>query len=276
MKETYLKFKFKDVDIKVCVTIYGDSGKQLLCLHGFGSSGKDFEDLEKYMPGYQIVAIDWIGFGDSSKPLREIDTYDEKYLTSFLELFIKKAVQKNILQKKFSILAVSMSGLMTGMVYDNIKKHLEKLIFLNPAGFDKDVSMKFSMVMANPLLKREAFIKLITKDVFWKEFLGLHDRDKVQLWSKVGSGEFEVYLRCINTSMSMTGSIKDTHIHHNYHEIKVPVLMIGSYRDTLITEQEYLRKASKYGWDVVIIHHYDHMIISEKPKEIAKAITDFL
>ena len=155
--ELFMPMRFKGKNVSVHITTYGkNSKKQILCLHGFGSDGRDsFDNVAKYLSkDYQLIAIDWIGFGKTTRLLRKMDNYNHRYMSSFLEKFITIAIAKKILKKRFSIFAVSMSGLMTGMLYKRIEKYLESIIFLNPAGFDKEISAKFSVVMANPLLNQ--------------------------------------------------------------------------------------------------------------------------
>lgn len=265
-------------NILVHITTYGHGKKQLLCLHGFASSG--METFKRIIPHisreYQVVLVDWIGFGKTTKLLEEKDTYNHTYLTEWLTQFITSARKKKILKKRFSIAAVSMSGLMTGLAYHEIKEFVEKIVFVNPAGFDHRISMKYSMVFANPLLKRERFLKIISRPLFWKRVLGLNDRHKKKLESIMHSGELEVYSRCARNSMNARGKINKTHICTTYQDISCPVLLVCSTRDTMIIDQEYVRVAEKFGWSIVRVRNDDHVLIARKPRSVAKAIKEFL
>lgn len=278
MKDFFMSMDFMGKAIDVHVITLGHGKKQILCLHGFLATGmetfgKILSFLEK---DYTLVLIDWIGFGHTTRFLSPSDTYDSTYLSTWLESFINTALKKKILKDTFSIFAVSMSGLMTGMVYDKVKDHVEKIIFVNPAGFDRKVSMKFAMVIASPFFTKKTFLKIITKSIFWEKMLGLKDVHRKKLFSIMDSGELEVYSRAAQHSMTRSGNARPTHIFKGYGDIKIPVMLICSTKDTLIINQEYVQQAKKYGWKIKMIKNNDHVLIARKPSQVANAVKEFL
>jgi pimeloyl-ACP methyl ester carboxylesterase len=63
-------------------------GPPLLFLHGLGGSWKDWAgNLESFRPSYQVMALDFPGFGDSDKP--EVD-YSIDWLTGMVEKFLQE------------------------------------------------------------------------------------------------------------------------------------------------------------------------------------------
>jgi len=271
--------KFKGLNIKIHVLIYGplNAEKQILCLHGFASSGYvGYHNVAKHMKNYNLVAIDWIGYGKSSKPLRVKDTYDSVYMTSFLLQFIELAVKKKILRKKFSIIATSMSGIAVGTSYEDLEKHLEKIILVNPAGFDRRINIKFSLLLVNPLIRRDKFRKRISSRIMKGELFGWKEDQKRRIATLLDSDEFKVYLRTVKAAVRPRGRIKNTHRCMNPDRIKVPVMLIASYRDTLFKRQRYLRIAKRHKWKIVRIKYHDHTLLIYKPKEIARAAKKFL
>jgi len=278
-KELFLPMKFKGASIKVHVLIYGrkDAEKQVLCLHGFASSGKvGYENIAKHMKNYNLVAIDWIGYGKSSKPLRKQDTYDDNYMICFLMKFIETAVKKKILRKKFNVIATSMSGIAIGTAYHQLEKHLEKIVLVNPAGFDRRINMKFSLLLVNPLIRREQFRKRISKRVLHGELFGWKQDQKKRLAKLLCSDEFSVYLRTVKAAIRPRGRIKNKYRCINPERIKVPVLMIASLKDTLIRRQRYIRVAKKCKWKIVRVNYNDHALLIYRPKEVAEAAKKFL
>jgi len=278
-KELFLPMKFKGLDIKVHVLIYGPATakKQVLCLHGFASSGNvGFHNVAKYMKDYNLVAIDWIGYGQTSKPLRKVDTYDTAYMTSFLLQFIEEAIKKKILREKFNILATSMSGIAVSVGYHGLEKYLEKLVLVNPAGFDRRINMKFSLLLVNPLVRMDKFRKMISNNVLHGELFGWKEDQKKRLASLIDSDEFKVYLRSVKAAVRPRGRVRDVCRCSDPKCIKIPVLMIASYKDTLFRKQKYLKVAEKYGWKIKCINYNEHALLIYRPKEVAEEAKKFL
>ena len=278
-KELFLPMKFKDADIKVHVISYGscDAKKQVLCLHGFASSGKvGYENVAKHMTGYNLVAIDWIGYGLSSKPLRKIDSYDEEYMVSFLKLFIEKAIKKKILRERFSILATSMSGIAVALGHEWLEKYADTIVLVNPAGFDRRINIKFSLLLVNPLIRRDKFRKRISSRIMKGELFGWKEDQKKRLAKLLDSDEFKVYLRTVKSAIRPRGRIRNTHRCRNPEKIKVPVMLITSKKDSLFKWQRYIRVAKTQKWKIVRVNYNDHALLIYKPKEIAEATKKFI
>jgi len=271
--------KFKGADVKVHVLIYGskDAKKQLLCLHGFASSGfVGFHNIAKHMKNYNLVAIDWIGYGMSSKPLRKQDTYDKDYMLTFLKQFILAAIKKKILRDKFSILATSMSGIAVGLGHEWLENYTEKIVLVNPAGFDRRINIKFSLLLVNPLIRRERFRKRISKRIMKGELFGWKEDQKKRLATLLDSDEFKVYLRTVKSAIRPRGRIRNTHRCRNPEHIKTSILMVVSSKDTLFRRQRYIRIAKRNKWKIVRIKYDDHALLIYKPKEVAEATKKFL
>jgi pimeloyl-ACP methyl ester carboxylesterase len=278
-KELFLPMKFKDTNIKVHVLIYGpvDAEKQVLCLHGFASSGKvGYHNIAKHMKDYNLIVIDWIGYGLTSKPLGKQDTYDEEYMLSFLELFIKKAIKKNILRKKFNILATSMSGIAVALGHEWLKKYVDKIVLVNPAGFDRRINIKFSLLLVNPLIRRDNFRKRISQRIMKGELFGWKQDQKKRLATLLDSDEFKAYLRMVKAAIRPRGRIRNTHRCMNPEHIKIPLLMVVSSKDTLFKKQRYIRIAKRHKWKLVRIKYNDHALLIYRPKEVAEATKKFL
>jgi len=278
-KELFLPMKFKGANIKVHVLIYGpkDAKKQALCLHGFASSGKvGFANIAKHMKNYNLVTIDWIGYGESSKPLRKQDTYDAEYMKSFLLQFIELAIKKKILRKKFNVIATSMSGIALGISYHQLEKYIERMVLVNPAGFDRRINMKFSLLLVNPLIRRDRFRQRISKRILEGDLFGWKEDQKKRLASLLDSNEFKVYLRTVKAAVRPRGRIKNAYRCLDPEKIKFPILIVASHKDTLMRHQRYLRVAMACKWDIVYIKYDEHTLLIYRPKEVAEAAKKFL
>jgi len=279
LKELFLPIKFKGTNIKVHVLVYGpkDAEKQVLCLHGFASSGKvGYHNIAKHMKNYNLVAIDWIGYGLTSKPLGKQDTYDDEYMLSFLESFIVAAIKKKVLRKRFNILATSMSGIAVALGYKWLQKYVDKIVLVNPAGFDRRINIKFSLLLVNPLIRRDKFRKRISKTIMKGELFGWKKDQKERLVKLLDSDEFKAYLRMVKAAIRPRGRIKNTHRCMHPEKIKMPILMIVSNKDTLIRRQRYLRVAKEHKWKIVKIKYNDHALLIYRPKEVAQAAKNFI
>jgi pimeloyl-ACP methyl ester carboxylesterase len=278
-KELYLPMKFKGVNIRVHVLIYGSNSakKQVLCLHGFASSGKvGFNNVAKHMKDYNLVAIDWIGYGESSKPLRKMDTYCEEYMLAFLKSFILTAIKKKILRNNFSILATSMSGIAVALGHEWLEKYVDKIVLVNPAGFDRRINIKFSLLLVNPLIRRDKFRKRISHRIMRGDLFGWKEDQKKRLAELLDSDEFKVYLRTVKAAIRPRGRIRNTHRCRNPECIKVPVMLIASQKDSLFRWQRYIRVAEKHEWKIVRLNYNDHTLLIYRPKEVAMATKRFI
>jgi len=278
-KELFLPMRFKGVNVKIHVLIYGrkDAEKQVLCLHGFASSAKiGYENVAKHMKNYNLVAIDWIGYGKSSKPLRKIDTYDKKYMLEFLKLFVDKAVKNGILRERFNVLATSMSGMAIALGHEWLEKYAEKIVLVNPAGFDRRINIKFSLLLVNPLIRSVKFRQYLSNKIPKMKLFGWKDRQKKRLISLINSDDFDVYLRTVKAAIRPRGRIKNSHRCRNPGKIKVPIMLITSKKDTLFRWQRYIRVARRNKWKIVRVNYNDHALLIFRPKEIAQAVKKFL
>lgn len=140
----FAKMPLKEIQIQKVVideqgnfmqtVIIGDPNlPKLVLVHGYGGSGlllyRIFKDLSQH---YNLIAIDLLGMGSSSRPPFECETGDEadNYCMVFMENW-RKAM--NYLTD-FVLVGHSYGGYIAGTYASLYPQHIKKLILLSPLG----------------------------------------------------------------------------------------------------------------------------------------------
>ena len=108
------------------------------------------------------------------------------------------------------------------------------------------------------------------------ELFGWKEDQKKRLVKLLDSDEFKVYLRSVKSAIRPRGRIRNTHRCRNPENIKTPILMIVSKKDTLFRRQRYIRIAKRHKWKILRLKYDDHSLLIYRPKEIAEATKKFL
>jgi len=180
------------------------------------------------------------------------------------------------LRNRFNILATSMSGIAVALGHEWLKDYTDKIVLVNPGGFDRRINIKFSLLLVNPLIRREKFRKRISKRIMEGDLFGWKEDQKKRLAKLLDSDEFKVYLRAVKSAIRPRGRIRNTHRCRDPENIKVPVMLITSKKDTLFRWQRYIRIAKRYNWKIVRVNYNDHALLIYRPKEVAEATKKFI
>jgi len=108
-------------------------GFPLLLLHGLGASLEWWQfNVDPLSRHYRVIALDFIGFGYSSKLLSEYSLSNaSKFLISFLD---------TLKIKKISLIGNSMGGLISLSTALQYPERIEKLVLVDNAGFGRELS----------------------------------------------------------------------------------------------------------------------------------------
>jgi pimeloyl-ACP methyl ester carboxylesterase len=132
----------------------GDSGPQVLFIHGIGASveywHKNIHELSK---NYRVLAVDMPGFGKSDKPDAD---YTLEFYSEFLTEFCKVMKCEELV-----VVGHSLGGGMAMQFAIEHGKRVKKLILVDNVGFAKQVTIFFRL-MAVPVIGR-LFLKLSKK-----------------------------------------------------------------------------------------------------------------
>ena len=106
---------------------YGDKGKTILILPGWGDTRKTFRYMIDYLKSnYTVYIFDYPGFGNSIFPNRDLTIYD---YTNIIRDFIK---DENIINP--IIIAHSFGGRIATLIAGYYKDRINKLIMIDTSG----------------------------------------------------------------------------------------------------------------------------------------------
>ncbi len=110
--------------------VISGSGRPLLFLHGFDSSFLEFRRIYPFLKNkFQLIIPDLLGFGFT--PRIASNEYNPRKIISNLVDIINTLTLKN----KLMLVGASMGGSVAINLAKEIPDHIEKIIFLSPAGF---------------------------------------------------------------------------------------------------------------------------------------------
>lgn len=270
-----LTVTFRGQETTTKVTTFGNTGHQILCLHGIGSTGSEsYANLARYLSqDFQLVAPDWIGFGGSSRLLSPKDSYSADYCSEWLGHFLHTAVRQGILRPPFSILAHSMSAIAVAKAFSKIKHHISSIILINPAGMDTEINRAFSFFLTSRLIPQYVLARLILTPWIWYRILRWSEHHHRRMVQGLADGEFSVLLRYARAGIRPVGKMKPSHnIPDVFSTITARVLLLTSSRDSIFSRQRYLDFAKKYRWQIHRIHHQNHYLLTRAAGEIAETI----
>ncbi|HEY6536332.1 MAG TPA: alpha/beta hydrolase [Candidatus Nitrosocosmicus sp.] len=121
--------------LKINYEEYGKNNKKhILFIHGLGSSSTSWRDLPQALSEhFHTITVDLIGFGESDKP--EVDytiTYFSQFIKNFLQTII--GVDYEEAKEKIILIGHSLGGYIAIDFTLENKKHVEKLILIDPSG----------------------------------------------------------------------------------------------------------------------------------------------
>tara|TARA_B100000315_G_scaffold98187_1_gene90251 strand:- start:2111 stop:2884 length:774 start_codon:yes stop_codon:yes gene_type:complete len=157
MNKKSIKLNYKDTEILISSNIRENSDNWIICLHGLQTNKSMYNpifsvsDLNKY----SILALDFVGFGDSSKP--EHFSYS---LGDQTEIILK--IIKNIKPKKLNLIGHSLGGMIGTLLLEktNINSfiNLEGNLIFQDCGASNEVNqLRFDEFQHKyyPQLKKE-------------------------------------------------------------------------------------------------------------------------
>lgn len=128
MKEKFINIEYRGSTLQILSSLHDKSTDEwVVCFHGLQSCKDIFDPLlvRPFFQRYSTLAIDFVGFGGSSKP--EDFTYDLQDQANICELVIKK-----IGIKKMHIIGHSMGGMIGTLLLKPLSENI--LSFVNVEG----------------------------------------------------------------------------------------------------------------------------------------------
>lgn len=280
-RELDIPVDFHHTPTRAHVTLYGDDSlPQIVCLHGIGSTGQEsYGPLAEHLSQkYQLVAPDWIGCGGTTRLLGPKDFYSSDYCSEWLANFFNAAKNQGLLRTPVNVLASSMSAIGVAKSYPMIKHMLDKIIFINPAGFDDRINSAFAFWLTNPVISQRMMAKLVLWNPVWKYIMRWPAALKSRLREGLLSKEFDVLVRYAKAGFFPWGKMKNLNlISHLFQRITHSVVMLYGGKDELFYKQAYIHIVKGFtGWRSKPIAFSGHNLLTEDPQSAAQWIDDAL
>jgi len=141
MEKKTILIKYHQLELKISANIIKRGNKWILCLHGLQTNKELFTELisQPYLKDYSVLAVNFIGFGESSKPISF--SYD-----LLEQAKICKEIINQLGLKEIVIIGHSMGGMVGTLLLDLIPRKITALInmegnlVLGDCGASKEVA----------------------------------------------------------------------------------------------------------------------------------------
>lgn len=142
--ETSIRSRFVTVDGRRVHVLQAGAGEPVLLVHGIAASVVDWHlNMPALAPRFAVTAVDLPGFGESEVPPRSDGIADGlRFMGALLDgLGLERA----------ALVGNSMGGLICGWFATAHPERITKLLLVDPAGLDRQVSLYFRLLTL-PLL----------------------------------------------------------------------------------------------------------------------------
>ncbi len=155
-------------DITIFYKQYGNKGKEILILPGWGNTQETFRNIINYFQdSHTIYILDYPGFGNSPLPNHDLTIYDyTKLIINFLK---EKEIENPI------IIAHSFGGRIATLLTAYYKLNISKMIFIDVAGIKPKKGLKkFFKEKLYKLLKKATYLlPKLKQEIFRQKLLKL-------------------------------------------------------------------------------------------------------
>jgi proline-specific peptidase len=275
----YLSIPSKKINLSGVNLHYVEAGKgpSLLFLHGLGGTWKDWaENLPAFAATYQVMAIDFPGFGDSDKP--EVK-YSIEWFTHIVESFLREKKLKRV-----NVIGHSMGGLVALDLAARLNSRVKKLVVTDAVGIgDKSEFISYAMTK-----------KIMGPETRWESFEGfLRDEFRAMVNSfikdqkpKTAREFFESVPKNpftgnpflpMTPNVQMTASIIDFDIRPKLASIRQPTLILWGAKDPVAPPQDasFLQKEIPSS-TLVLFPNSGHSPMMENPSLFNQELERFL
>lgn len=252
-------------------TVTIGEGPTIVCVHGLTSSHDDWGPMAPGLlaAGYQLVAIDQRGHGDSTPGAA---TYGSVQLAADLSV-----VFETLDLRAAALIGHSMGG-MASMAYaidhaSSFHERVDSLVLIATAASLKTVRHTLGLnlgawAIPAALDPADERLRLITGLTAFGAAPSLHMVDEA----------ITSFRRCTDDVRSAaTGGLRDHHVLERLGEIDVPTLVVGGTRDQLIRPSQVEALAAGItGSTLHMLDRAGHMLIWERHDRLVELITQHL
>jgi proline-specific peptidase len=275
----YLSIPSKRISLSGVNVHFVEAGKgpPLLFLHGLGGSWKDWSaNLPAFAATYQVMAIDFPGFGDSDKPETK---YSIDWFTHIVETFIRERKLKQV-----NVVGHSMGGLVALDLAARLNSWVKTLIVTDVVGIgDKSEFISYAMTkkIMGPETRWESFEKFLQD-----EFRAMVDSFIKDQKPKTAREFFESVPKNpftgnpflpMTPNVQMTASIIDFDIRPKLASIRQPTLILWGAKDPVAPPKDAsLLKKEILQSRLVLFPDTGHSPMIEHPSLFNQELGKFL
>jgi len=253
-------------------------GFPLLLIHGLGASLEWWQfNVDSLSRKYRVIALDFLGFGYSTKVLREYSlTYTSEFLISFLDaLKIDKA----------SLIGNSMGGLISLSTAIQYPERIEKLVLVDNAGFGRELSFILRLGSLFPIgelalaLRNKFMVNTLLSQLFYnpQKLPPNLVNCVLRILDLPHSGE--VLLRALHYGVNLQGLKRDVRepIQEKMNLLSHPTLIIWGDQDKITpVDQAYRGKELIKHSELHVFEKCGHMPQVEWAEEFNRLVLNFL
>lgn len=250
--------KFDHNNLTLAYEEYGNGENTLVFLHGLGSTGEVWKNqVDQYQEKYNIICVDLLGFGRSSKELKPEDA-----LNSNVEVLSKFL---STLRKPWLIFGHSWSGSILSRIDFGSLKMARGIGFLDCMFIDEHAQNSFQTWGSSMLEKSDADLKVAAKE--W--YLGLcgnkeDSSTNTAVKSLLGSDLRWIFQTAVQVPLTPTPKVAN-----------LPVLICEADQ---FFGNVWARsfKAHISNAKSVLLNNANHFFFLTDPKKFHEAVTPFL
>jgi len=210
-----------------------NEGEPIVLVHGFSCPMFIWDPTYDFLvhQGYRVLRYDLFGRGFSDRPKVK---YTEKLFDRQLHQLIEK-LQFNKLEKRITVIGLSLGGIITVNFADNHPEYVKRLILVDPAGFPtgkKLIPRILKIPFLNKLLFRYVGSKRLVSKLY-DDFLQPENFPKFQI-SYTEQMEYRGFLRAILSTMLKLDMESAQTTYERIGKSNIPVLLIWGELDETI------------------------------------------
>jgi proline-specific peptidase len=275
----YLSIPSKKITLSGVNVHFVEAGKgpSLLFLHGLGGSWKDWSaNLPAFAATYQVIALDFPGFGDSDKPERQ---YSIEWLTEVVEKFLQEEKIEGV-----NLVGHSMGGVVALNLAARPHSRVKKLIVSDAVGIG-DKAEFLGYAMSKKIMGADSRWESM-EDFLKNEFRAMADSFFKSQKPKTAREFFESVPKNpitgnpflpMTPNVQMTASIIDFDIRPKLASIRQPTLILWGAKDPVASPQDasFLRKEIRSS-SLVFFPDSGHSPMMEHPSLFNQELGKFL
>ena len=253
------------------------SGEIIIFLHGWPTNSRLWKSqVDALKSNYKVVTLDWLGFGESDKPMDHKYTFSEK--KAILDIVLTNLLRKN---ESVNIIAHDIGGPPAILWTSENQEHVKRLILLNTVIFpfstkqDKISHFFFSIPIIREVLVSHFGLRLLMKKLAnnrkrainneIKEIIGTHEN----LINKVK-------LKTILEPLMEGKKNELLYLSEKFKGLKVNKYLVIAKEDPLCFEHMKKLSEDNPGIPFYLIENCGHFIAIDRPNKLNEVLIRIL